>query len=120
MKTLQILEILEMFYPQYDNYRYECFTDYCAVTGREQHLPMKLLVSNDYLMNWYHDSWNRNVEEAFLRDQAHYTGIRDRKAHRNLFNTYPQEIKGTYPNPILKEIRRQMIARPKNLSTSNI
>lgn len=103
--AIRVLHILEMQYAQYDNYRHEEFVQWCIHTAHTQYLPLKLLVSNDYLLNWYHDQWLNRVELPFLDQFACYSHISDRTAQRDLLDLFPQEIIGTYPSAILNKIR---------------
>lgn len=112
--TIKVLKMTQMPYLKYDNLRYQHFLEWCKHASQEHHLPLKLLVSNDYLINWYHDQWSTWVEEDFLTENSAYYNVIDYKSHREVLGIYPREILKVYPSMILNQIRILLSRKLKN------
>lgn len=108
-----ILDLLQMSYLQYDNYRDHYFNAYCQALAKQFYLPARRLSQNDYLLNYFYDMWQAHVEKAFLKHTEPYAHLCEPKLMRDLLDEFAKElISGQraemYPKSILKEIRKEL------------
>lgn len=108
----QILQVLNLTYLQYDNFRESIFQEYCKALSRQFFIGYRHLNSNDYLRNYFHDMWNVHVEDAFLRENAEFIPLCEIKLMRELFENYTRNLIDNqaemYPVVLIREIRKEL------------
>lgn len=106
--TSQILQMLDMTYVEYDAWQWENFLNWCYDRSAKTNIPVKTLIKNDHLLNWYQEQWEFNVESQFIDDNADFIGVSSPTTYFDLITTYPDDILNVYPLPILKTIKKTM------------
>lgn len=93
----------------YENSKEALFNKWCHHHAFMQALPLRALVSNDYIRNWYDDQWVKLVELAFYMDNKDFieSGVYDPDTFIDLFYTYPETLKEIYPKPLFTSIKKQ-------------
>ena len=97
-----------MLYRDYDALRWEHFINWCYDRSAITFIPVKALMKNDYLLNWYHDQWLLMVEQSFLNDNLDFMSIDSPCIYYELLCSYPDEILNYYPQPLLKMIKKEL------------
>lgn len=109
-KNETIRKALGITYLVYDNFRSTCFENWCAIYASKEALPQRKLICNDYLYNWYCDQWVQLVEEVFYSDHKDYleSSVEAPDTFQDLFFEYPKTIERTWPQALLKMIRKDV------------
>lgn len=108
--TSRILQILDMSYEEYDAWQWEHFINWCYDKSAGFAIPVKALMINDHLLNWYQEQWSYTVESEFINDNSAFLDIAAPAIYFDLITTYPDELLNTYPLPILKMIKKNLKA----------
>lgn len=102
----KIIKLINSNHEDYNNLVFKCFIDWCmlyTVFG----IPLKTLINNESLFNWYSRQWQQYVEDEFLNDFKQDITATDNDAQlfTDLLKTYPATIENYYPRAILKMIK---------------
>lgn len=114
-----ILEVLRISYRIYDNYREKQYQAYCQRLAAFNSISYKILHSNDFMQNYFHDMWLLHVERAFMRDNAAYFEVCEAELLRQLFCNYTRNILDNekvqmYPQSLIKSIKRKQLKKLVN------
>lgn len=118
-KKTNILDVLGISYMVYDNYRERQFQIYCSALAEQYFMSYKLLHTNDWMQNYFHDMWQIHVEQSFLRDNVDYFDMCEPKLLRGLFQEYTRNVIDggkvqMYPLSLLKVIRNRNLQKTAN------
>lgn len=120
MKTKKsILQVLDISYIQYDNYRESEYQKYCLALSGITFISYRKLHVNDYMRNYFSDMWLTHVERSFLRDNADYFELCEPKLLRELFVEYSRKIIDKnevqmYPIALLKDMKKEAVTKNIN------
>ncbi|MEH0007583.1 MAG: hypothetical protein V6Z82_02540 [Flavobacteriales bacterium] len=104
----------ELSYRGWDNYRMKSFFDWCVHWAVEKCMPLRPMVLDKVLYNWYCQQWNEDVEKSFYCDFEDYfrSGVEDCERFRDILeSSFVEELKERYPGPIFKMIRKAYNAK---------
>lgn len=111
-----ILEVLQISYMTYDNYREKQYQAYCERLAAFNSISYKILHSNDFMQNYFCDMWLLHVEKAFMRDNAAYFKMCEPELLRSLFAEYTRNIIDgnkveMYPAKLIEQIRKNNLQK---------
>lgn len=97
----------------YENYREAYFNRWCHKYAVLFAIPLKEMVSNDYLQNWYQDQWLQKVELAFYMEYQEYLeeGVDAPDRFMDYFFEYPPKLEKHYPKTLLNMIKKDNTAK---------
>ena len=100
-----IIKILKTDLDVYNDMVFTSFIEWCKLTCAFN-IPLKLLVNNESLFNWYLNQFKTLVEDTFINDNKDFIGLcTDQNHWLDTFKTYPAEIENYYPRVLLKMIK---------------
>lgn len=114
-----ILDILEVNYTTYDNYREQHFQQYCKSLAEKFFMSYQVLNRHDYMRNYFMDKWLVYVEAQFIKNYSDYFPYCEPDMKRNIFAEYTETLLRNgrvqmYPLPLVKEIRKQNFIKTAN------
>lgn len=102
----------DICYLDWANYRMGAYCDWCLHWANERCLPLRLMILNESLFNWYCHQWNE-LEGAFYRDNKDYffAGVDEFTTYSSLLRDYVKELVGHYPAAIFNMIKKEYKAK---------
>ncbi|WP_069677725.1 hypothetical protein [Formosa sp. Hel1_33_131] len=102
----KIIKLIGTDQAMYTDLVFKCYIDWCMLYSA-YNIPLKTLVNNESLFNWYLKQFKTQVEDAFIEDNRDYITIANNntKVFWDLFKTYPAVIENYYPRVLLKTIK---------------
>ncbi|WP_438710830.1 hypothetical protein ACSTS3_19525 [Aquimarina muelleri] len=101
-----IIKLIGTDQDMYTDLVFKCYIDWCMLYSAFN-IPLKVLVNNESLFNWYLKQFKAYVEDAFIEENKEYIDIVDNntKIFWDLFKTYPAAIENCYPRVLLNMIK---------------
>ncbi|WP_425628831.1 hypothetical protein [Cellulophaga lytica] len=96
-------------YLAYENCIDTHFNDWCRKYSFCYAIPLRKLVVNDHLYNWYCDQWIQKVELPFYLDHQDYleAGIIEVNAYQDLLLQYADVLQTFYPKMLLLQLKKE-------------
>lgn len=110
MEKIKIIHrALGITFLSYENCRDTHFNMWCNKYAVLYALPLKAMVSNDHIYNWFCQVWQHQVETPFCKDNRAYIEAKVNDPHnfQDLFLQYTDVVMNYYPNALLLDLKQQ-------------
>ncbi|MGY0427024.1 MAG: hypothetical protein ACWIPI_09405 [Polaribacter sp.] len=72
-----VIKLIGINQDMYANTVFNHYIDWCVDRLPYHNIPLKILVNNESLFNWYLKQFKRHVEDAFIDENKAYISIAD-------------------------------------------
>ena len=103
-----IINSLQINATIYDDYIYMNFVKWCQHHAKRHGTPIRALVTDHRLINWYAGEWHNQVEKPFIAEHREFllADIQDPDTYAKLIGMYPKNIINTWPEILLNELKK--------------